>query len=136
MSENKTKPTAENVIKFLNGINHPVRRTDALRLNELLGEITNVKPVMWGSSIVGYGSFIYKTKSGREDEWFIVGFSPRKQSLSLYLMSGFEKVESILIRLGKYKTGKGCLYINKLSDVDESVLKELIKEVVRLNSEC
>lgn len=135
MSENKTKPTAENVIKFLNAIDHSVRRTDAFRLNELISEITEFKPVMWGSSIVGYGFFKYKTKSGREDEWFMVGFSPRKQSLSLYLMCGFEKVESILKRLGKYKTGKGCLYVNKLADIDESVLKELIEEAVRLNSE-
>jgi len=85
---------------------------------------------MWGSSIIGFGSYHFKYKSGREGDWFLTGFSPRKQSLTLYIMNGFEKHDALLSRLGKYKTGKSCLYINKLSDVDQHVLSDLITESV------
>jgi uncharacterized protein YdhG (YjbR/CyaY superfamily) len=86
---------------------------------------------MWGNSIIGFGDYHYKYASGREGDWFLTGFSPRKQSLTLYMMSYLEKHENILKRLGKYKTGKGCLYINKLEDVDMKVLKELITTTVK-----
>ncbi len=85
---------------------------------------------MWGTSIVGFGSYHYKYASGRENEWFLVGFSPRKQNLTLYIMSGFDDYESLLADLGKYKTGKSCLYINKLEDVDLPTLRELVKKSV------
>jgi len=89
---------------------------------------------MWGSSIIGFGAYRYKYASGQEGDWFKVGFSPRKQNLSLYLMCGFEPVQSLLNQLGKHKLGKGCLYINKLGDVDLNVLKHIIEVAVRFNS--
>jgi len=93
-------------------------------------EVTGEEPVMWGTSIIGFGSYHYKYTSGQEAEWFLSGFSPRKQSLTLYIMSGFDEYEPLLAKLGKYKTGKSCLYINKLADVDQDILKDLISKSV------
>jgi len=127
MAENKTKATDLDPIAFLNAIEHQQKRKDSFVLLDLMTELSNSEPVMWGSSIIGFGQYTYKYASGRSGDWFITGFSPRKQSLTLYLMCGFDKVQPLLNKLGKHKTGKGCLYINKLSDIDQSVLKELIK---------
>lgn len=130
MTELKTKPTNKSIDDFLKKVENPTKREDSLRILELMKEITQEKPVMWGDSIVGFGSYRYKYASGREGDWPLVGFSPRKQNLTLYIMSGFEKYEKLLENLGKFKTGKSCLYINKLKDVDIHILKELILESV------
>jgi hypothetical protein len=97
---------------------------------KLMKEVTGEEPVMWGPSIVGYGSYRYEYKSGRTGEWMLVGFAPRKQNLTLYIMPGFEHYESLLSKLGKYSTGKSCLYIKKIEDVDEDVLRELVRQSV------
>ncbi|MHA2323470.1 MAG: DUF1801 domain-containing protein [Candidatus Thorarchaeota archaeon] len=126
----KTKPTKVKVEDFLKAVEHPTRKEDGFELLRIMREITKETPRMWGPSIVGFGTYHYKYESGREGNMPIVGFSPRKQSLSVYIMPGFEKYESILGRLGKHRIGKSCLYINKLADVDISVLKELIEKSV------
>ena len=106
------------------------KREDSFAIIEMMKQVTGEEAVMWGASIVGFGSYHYKYASGRENDWFLVGFSPRKQNLTLYIMSGFDHYDALLSDLGKYKTGKSCLYINKLEDVDEGVLRELIKQSV------
>ena len=132
MSELKTKPNKASVNKFINSIEDPIKREDSKTLLSLMSEVTGDKPTMWGDSIVGFGSYHYKYASGREGDWFQTGFSPRKQSLTLYIMSGFNN-KSALEKLGKCSTGKSCLYIKKLSDVDLELLKKLItKSVARL----
>ena len=123
----KTTPTDKSVEAFLNSVDNEKKRNDSFELLEMMKEITGEEPVMWGDSIVGFGKYQYKYASGREGEWFLAGFSPRKQNLTLYIMSGFEAFDKTLEELGKYKTGKSCLYINKLEDVDRSALKKLIK---------
>jgi hypothetical protein len=128
MNSAKTIPTRASVEDFLKDIEPAQRRLDGFELLEIMKEITKEKPVMWGSSIVGFGSVHYKYKSGREGEWFKVGFSPRKKSLSVYIMSGFDPLKDLLEKLGKHKLGKGCLYINKLDDIDMDVLRDLIKK--------
>ena len=130
MAELKTKPTNKSVKDFLSKVEHPTKREDSFKILELMREITREKPVMWGDSIVGFGSYRYKYASGREGDWPLVGFSPRKQKLTLYIMSGFDRYEKLLENLGKFKTGKSCLYINKLKDVDVQILRELILESV------
>lgn len=127
MSENKTRPTDQNVTDFLNSVDHKTRREDSFALLEMMQEITGEEAMMWGSSIVGFGSYHYKYESGREGDMPLVGFSPRKQSLTLYIMTGFDDHEDALAELGKYKTGQSCLYVNKLADVDNTVLRRLIK---------
>ena len=131
MSELKTKPTDVKVEDFLDSVEHPQRKADGFELLRIMREITNEEPVMWGPSIVGFGSYHYKYESGREGDMPVTGFAPRKQSLSLYIMSGFDEYENLLEKLGKHKVGKSCLYINKLADVDISVLKELIRKSVK-----
>lgn len=126
MTELKTKPTNKSVEQFLKKVENPTRREDSFKILELMKEITNEDPVMWGETIIGYGSYRYKYASGREGNWPLVGFSPRKQNLTLYIMSGFDKYEELLENLGKFKIGKSCLYINKLKDVDIQILRELI----------
>ena len=128
MSENKTRPTESDVVDFLNNVEHKTRRQDGLTLLEMMKEITEEDAVMWGTSIVGFGSYHYKYESGREGDMPLVGFSPRKQSMTVYIMPGFDAYETLLGELGKHKIGRSCLYINKLADVDESVLRRLIKE--------
>lgn len=130
MAELKTKPTTESVEKFLNGIADEQRRKDCFRIVEMMKAATKTDPAMWGTSIVGFGRYQYKYESGRELEWFLVGFSPRKNDLTLYLMSGFLRYPELMKKLGKHKTGEGCLYIKKLDDVDQSTLKTLIKKSV------
>ena len=124
MSENKTRPTGENVHKFLERVEHPQRKKDGLTLMKMMKDITKEEPVMWGPSIVGFGSHHYKYKTGREGDMPKIAFSPRKSSLTLYIMPGFDEYQTLLGKLGKHKTGKACLYINKLSDVNLDVLKE------------
>lgn len=127
MSENKTRPTDQDVIDFLNSVDNKTRRQDGFAVLEMMEEITGEEAVMWGSSIVGFGSYHYKYDSGREGDMPLIGFSPRKQSMTLYIMPGFDDYEDYLGELGKHKIGKSCLYVNKLADVDEDVLRRLIR---------
>lgn len=130
MAEAKTRPTTESVEKFLNGIADEQRREDCFRLVAIMKAATKTEPEMWGTSIVGFGQHQYKGASGTTAEWPLIGFSPRKNDLTLYLMAGFLRHAESLKKLGKHKTGKGCLYLKKLADVDESTLKTIIKETV------
>ncbi|MCB0599131.1 MAG: DUF1801 domain-containing protein [Lewinellaceae bacterium] len=132
MSDLKTQPHDGNVEAFLQSVEHDKRREDSFVVLEMMKEITGEEPRMWGPSIVGFGNYHYKYESGREGDFFLAGFSPRKQNLTLYIMSGFSHYEELLQKLGKHKTGKSCLYINKLEDVDLSALKEMIRESVKM----
>jgi len=124
----KTLPTDVDPKSFIGEVEHPQRRADALRLLEIMGEVTGEPACMWGPSIVGFGSYHYVYDSGREGDWPMTGFSPRKAKMVVYIMAGFTRYDDLMQRLGKHKTGSSCLYINKLDDVDESVLRELISE--------
>ena len=126
MSVNKTTATNQCVERFLTTITSQQKRIDSAKLVQIFTKITGKQAVMWGTSIIGFGLYHYKYKSGREGDMLITGFSPRKQNLALYIMQGFENYNDLLSKLGKYKTGKSCLYINKLADIDVNVLKELI----------
>lgn len=130
-TELKTKPRKQSVTAFLNGIDHDTRRRDAKLVDKMMQEAVGQKGVMWGTSIVGYGSYHYVYESGREGDWMLTGFSPRKVNLVLYIMPGFDRHEKLLARLGKHRTGKSCLYINKLDDVNIQVLEELVAESVK-----
>lgn len=130
MAENKTKPTTVSVPAFLDGCTDETRRTDAKALAKLMQEVTGKKPAMWGPSIVGFDSYHYIYESGREGDMPIVGFSPRKAANVLYGMIGFAGAEVLLAKLGKHTTGKGCLYIKKLADVDMKVLETLVEKAV------
>jgi hypothetical protein len=130
MAELKTKPTDQSVVAFLNSIPDEQKRQDAFTILELMRRATRAEPQMWGSSIVGLGHHHYQYESGREGEWFLIGFSPRKQNLTLYLTYGFAQAEDLLKRLGKYSTGKSCLYLKKLADIDLPTLQELIEKSV------
>lgn len=127
MAELKTKVNEASVEKFLNSAAEGKKLDDSYAILALMKDVTKLEPKMWGTSIVGFGSYHYKSKSGQEGDWFLTGFSPRKQSLTLYIMSGFEKYDELMSQLGKFKTGKGCLYINKLEDVNLDILKKLVK---------
>ena len=131
MAELKTKPTTASVTKFLNDVSDKTRRDDCFAVLEMMREVTKEEPAMWGSSIVGFGRYRYKYESGREGEWPITGFSPRKGDLTLYIMPGFDSDPALMKWLGKHKTGKSCLYIKKLADVDAKVLKQLIATSVK-----
>lgn len=128
MAELKTKKTNLSVDKFIESISDFYTRNDCWTLLNMMKQITKAEPQMWGESIIGFGNYHYKYESGREGDWFITGFSPRKQNLTLYMMTGFNEYEAMLKKLGKHKTGKSCLYIHKLDDVDINVLKELISK--------
>jgi len=131
MAELKTKPTETSVKEFLNQIADKERRDDCFTIAKLMEEATGAKPKMWGPSIVGFGTFHYKYDSGREGDWLVTGFSPRKNDLTLYLMMGFEQHRELMAQLGKYKTSKSCLYIKRLDDVHLPTLKKLIKQSVK-----
>lgn len=131
MTDLKTKPRLDSVHTFLEAIPDPGRREDCYRVLELMQHATQAEPVLWGDSVVGFGTYHYVYESGREGDWFLTGFSPRKQNLTLYIMIGFERHAELMGRLGKYKTGKACLYIKRLADVDVNILKQLIDESVR-----
>jgi hypothetical protein len=135
MAELKTKKTKAGVAAFLNAIDDDQKRKDSKAVAKIMKEITGKSPKMWGTSIVGYGSYHYKYASGQEGDWPLAGFSPRKQALTLYIMSGFKEYKPLLKKLGKHKTGKACLYIKKLEDVDEKVLRELIKRSVKAKAQ-
>ena len=126
MAELKTKKTAESVEAFLNKIPEAQKRKDAFSILELMEKATKAKGKMWGPAIIGFGDRHLKYESGRELDWFIMGFSPRKKNFALYITGAVEKQQALLKKLGKHKTGKGCLYINKLEEVDAAVLKEII----------
>ena len=125
MAELKTKLTNASVDKFLKGVKDEQTRADCYQIIEMMNKATKAEPKMWGTSIIGFGNVHLKYESGRELDWFPIGFSPRKQNITLYLMGGLEQAE-LLGKLGKYSTGKGCLYIKKLADVDVKVLNKLI----------
>jgi hypothetical protein len=130
MAEIKTKATKESVTKFLNTVTPEEKKKDALALLKLFKDITGEKAVMWGPSIVGFGKYHYKSdRSTQEGDWFHVGFSPRKQNLTLYILAWKAEEPKELAGLGKFKRGGGCLYINRLADVDQKVLAKLIKEI-------
>ncbi|MEP6570058.1 MAG: DUF1801 domain-containing protein [Acidobacteriota bacterium] len=134
MVELKTKETTESASAFLEKIADEMRRADCLAVVELMRAVTKEEPKMWGSSIVGFGRYHFKYESGREGDWMITGFSPRKGDLTLYIGGVFDKFPDLMKHLGKYKTGKGCLYIKKLADVDAKVLRKLVTESVKLKA--
>ena len=127
MAEMKTKPTDQSVAEFLNEVSDEERRADCFQVAKIMEEITGEKPKMWGPSIVGFGSYHYKYASGREGDWPVTGFSPRKKDLTLYIMMGFEKHADLMEKLGKHTNSKSCLYIKRLSDVHIPTLKKLMK---------
>jgi hypothetical protein len=124
----KIQPTNQGVLNFLNSVSHDKRREDSFKVLSLMQEVIGEEPIMWGSSIIGFGRYQYKYASGREGEWFVTGFAPRKQALTLYIMSGFSEYDELLGKLGKHSIGKACLYIKKLEDIDMEVLRELIEK--------
>ncbi len=131
MAELKTQPTRASVAAFLAAVGDEERRKDCRTLVRLMKEATGAPAKMWGPSIVGFGSYHYVYDSGREGDWLLVGFSPRKQDLTLYIMAGFDRYDELMAKLGRYKTGKSCLYLKRLADVDLKVLKALIAASVR-----
>lgn len=131
MAELKTKLNDGSVDEFLNSVEDEQKRKDSFRIREIMEEITGAPGQMWGKSIVGFGSYHYKYASGREGDWMLVGFSPRKQNISLYIMDGVGSHDDLLENLGKYKHGKSCLYVKRLSEVDESVLRDMITRSVK-----
>ncbi len=127
-AELKTKINDTSVVNFLNSVEDENKKNDSFVVLDLMKKLTKEEPKMWGDSIIGFGSYHYKYASGREGDWFLCGFSPRKQNLTLYIMSGFSKYDELLSKIGKYKTGKSCLYIKKLDDINMKILEELIKD--------
>lgn len=129
MAEIKTKPTDTSVHEFIGSIADEKKRQDCLMLIEMMKKVTGKEPKMWGGSIIGFGDRRHKSpNTGREVDWFQIGFSPRKANLSLYLYVSLAQKEAELKKLGKHKTGKGCIYINRLSDIDLNVLEKFMKE--------
>ena len=135
MAEVKTKPTSADAVKFLEAVEDQQKRTDSLVILQMLKDISDHDPVMWGDSMVGFDRFEYKNSKGEKNFWPVIGFSPRKQSLTLYIMPGFERFGDLLEKLGKHTTSKGCLYIKRLADVDVSVLKKIAEESYRVMKE-
>lgn len=131
MAELKTKQTNQSVQKFLNDIPDPAKRKDCKTISAMMTEISGYKPKMWGPSIVGFGSYHYKYASGHEGDSALLGFSPRKQALTLYVLSGADGEKELLQKLGRHTTGKCCLYIKQLSDVDLPTLKTLIRKCAK-----
>jgi len=130
MAELKTKPTDASVTDYLNAIENDQVRQDCWVIHDIMKAATKSEPVMWGDSIVGFGTYHYTYASGREGDWMLTAFSPRKQNITLYFMTGFERYEELLAKLGKHSLGKGCLYIKRLSDVHQPTLEKLIEESV------
>ena len=127
MAELKTQKNDASVDAFIDAVDDETKRQDCRVVLDMMREITGEEPAMWGGSMVGFGSYHYKYASGRDGEWFLTGFSPRKQSLTLYIMSGFSEYEPLLDNLGKHKTGKACLYVKKLDDIDLPTLRQMIE---------
>ena len=130
MAELKTAPTGASVTTFIDGIEDTAKRRDARTLVRLMRNVTQAPPRMWGPSMVGFGQYRYRYESGREGDWMLTGFSPRKRELSIYIMSGFAGHEDLLERLGPHRTGRSCLYVKRLADVDADVLEELVTRSV------
>ncbi len=128
MSDTKMKPTDSSVEAFLNGVEDETKRADCFALLSLMREVTGEEPRMWGDTIVGFGSYHYRYASGREGDAPLTGFSPRKQNLTIYITAGFDAYDELLDRLGKFKTGKSCLHVKRLDDVDRDVLRELVRQ--------
>lgn len=126
MAKLKTKPTRASVTAFINGIEDSRKKSDAKKVAAMMRRATGARAAMWGPSIVGYGKYTYTNTAGKDLEFMLTGFSPRKQALTVYIMPGFAKFDALMKKLGKHKTGKSCLYIKSLSDVDEAVLEDLI----------
>lgn len=131
MAENKTIPTELSVQDYLEAIEHPQRKEDCIAINDLMERITGKKAKMWGKTIVGFGTYHYTYESGREGDFFKVGFSNRKQSITLYIMGGFKKHDELLSKVGPHKTGKSCFYIKRLSEMDIDILSALILESIK-----
>lgn len=131
MAELKTKPTKASVKAFIESIEDGQKRADARKIASMMRRATGARAKLWGASIVGYGSYKYTNSKGEDFEWMLTGYSPRKQALSIYIMPGFANFKRLMSKLGKYKTGKSCLYIKRLSDVDEQVLEQLIGRSVQ-----
>jgi hypothetical protein len=131
MAENKTKQTKASVEKFIDSVTDNNIRKNCLTLVKLMKDVTEEEPKMWGKSIVGFGNYHYKYASGREGDFFLTGFSPRKQNLTIYILSGFKNYKALMKKLGKYKTSISCLYVKTLNDIDIKVLKKLVAESVR-----
>jgi hypothetical protein len=131
MAEAKTQRTTHSVDAFLKTIPDEQKRQDACTIVDIIRKATKAEPAMWGSSIVGFGTYRYKYANGRKGDWPLTGCSPRKQNLTLYIMSGFEQYDELLKSLGKVKTGKACLYVNRLDDIDLPTLRKLIKQSVQ-----
>lgn len=132
MAELKTRPTKASVTAFVNSIDDPGKRADVKKVAAMMRRATGARARMWGPSIVGYGTYTYTNSSNKECEFMLTGYSPRKQALSVYIMPGFSGFKSLMKKLGKHSTGKSCLYIKRLDDVDEKVLEELIDRSVQL----
>ena len=132
MAELKTKVNDASVTDFLNTVEDEEKRKDCFEVLKIMKQVTKAEPKMWGTSIVGFGSYHYKYASGHEGDWMVIGFSPRKQNLTLYIMPGFERYKELLGKLGKHSTGVSCLYVKRLKDVDMKVLKELVNESVKV----
>jgi hypothetical protein len=127
MAQNKTMKNDGSVDDYLSSVANERRREDAFTVLKLMKKVTGEEPKMWGSALIGFGEYHYQYESGREGDFFLTGFAPRKQNLVVYIMPGFEHYDALLERLGKHKIGKSCLYINKLADVDLEVLGELVQ---------
>ena len=139
MSSNKTIETGASVENFINAVDSEQKRKDSWEMIEVMQRITGSEPKMWGSSLIGFGSYHYKYASGREGDFFITGFSPRKSAFTVYIMPGFERYEEQLEKLGPFKTGKSCLYLKNLDAIDRQVLEEIIRDsvaVMRERYEC
>jgi hypothetical protein len=132
LAEIKTKPTEVSVTDFIAQISDETKRKDSETLMKLISKVSKLKPAVWGSSIIGFGNVIFKSPgTGREVAWFVVGFAPRKSNLTIYMPGNIASQHEALKKLGKHKTGGGCLYINKLSDVDLKILEGMIKDTVK-----
>jgi hypothetical protein len=131
MAELKTQKNKASVKDFLNSVSDAQIREDCLVVAKMMEAVTKAKPAMWGTSIVGFGSYHYVYDSGREADWMLTGFAPRKGNITLYIMAGFDRYEELMARLGKHSTGKSCLYIKRLSDIHLPTLKKLIAASVK-----
>jgi len=131
VTELKTRPNSASVTAFMQAIDDPQKKADAKKVAAMMRKATGKRAKMWGPSIVGFGKYSYSNTAGKDFEWMLTGFSPRKQALTVYIMPGFSRYKSLLAKLGKHKTGKSCLYIKRLSDIDEAVLEQLIAASVK-----
>lgn len=131
MADLKTKPTNQDVVRFINGIPNEQKRKDSLVILEMMREVTGIEPVYWAGNIIGFGNYHYKYASGHEGDACLIGFSPRKQNLALYVLSGFKNQQTLLEKLGKHKSGVVCLYVNKLEDIHLPTLRKIIEESFR-----